>query len=152
MPCVPYAWQPKGTTIEIPSSKGKYITVAGFLSKNNTFFSYPLEKTATASTLVGIFEDFISKTTKKTIVVLDNAPTHRAKLFESCIERWRKVHDVWLLFLPPYSPELNLIEILWRKIKYDWLPHNAFFCFENLKLSLHDVLNNIGHNLNINFV
>ncbi len=25
-------------------------------------------------------------------------------------------------FLPPYSPELNRIEMLWRKIKYEWLP------------------------------
>lgn len=27
-----------------------------------------------------------------------------------------------LYFLPPYSPELNRIEILWHKIKYEWLP------------------------------
>jgi transposase len=26
-----------------------------------------------------------------------------------------------LKYLPPYSPELNLIEILWRHIKYRWL-------------------------------
>ena len=25
-----------------------------------------------------------------------------------------------LLFLPPYSPELNLIEILWKQAKYHW--------------------------------
>ncbi len=151
-PAVPYAWQPKGLTMEIPSSRGKYITVAGFLSKNNTFFDYPLQKTVTASTLVSIFEDFIGKTTKKTIIVLDNAPTHRAKLFRSCIQRWESVHDVRLFFLPPYSPELNLIEILWRKIKYQWLPHNAFLCFDNLKRSLAEVCANIGGNLNINFV
>ncbi|MGZ5009025.1 MAG: transposase [Methylobacter sp.] len=24
-------------------------------------------------------------------------------------------------FLPPYSPELNHIEVLWKKIKYGWL-------------------------------
>lgn len=136
----------------MPSSKGKYITVAGFLSKNNTFFDYPLEKTATASTLVSIFEDFITKTTKKTIIVLDNAPTHRAKIFQACIQRWENLHDVWLLFLPPYSPELNLIEILWRKIKYEWLPDSAFNSFDNLKYSLDDVCSRIGQNLNINFV
>jgi transposase len=25
-----------------------------------------------------------------------------------------------LLFLPPYSPELNIIEILWKQAKYRW--------------------------------
>ena len=152
MPTVPYAWQKKGTTTEIPSSKGTYVTVAGFLSKNNTFFDYHLHKPVTAPTLVSIFEDFITKTTKKTVIVLDNAPTHKAKLFKNCTRRWRSIHDVWLLFLPPYSPELNLIEILWRKIKYQWLPDNAFYSFDNLKQSLADVCSDIGRNLNINFV
>ena len=29
-------------------------------------------------------------------------------------------------FLPPYSPHLNLIEIIWRKTKYDWLSPAAY--------------------------
>jgi transposase len=29
-------------------------------------------------------------------------------------------------FLPPYSPELNRIEILWKKMKYEWLPFKSF--------------------------
>ncbi|WP_245395117.1 transposase [methane-oxidizing endosymbiont of Gigantopelta aegis] len=27
-----------------------------------------------------------------------------------------------ILLFAPYSPELNRIEMLWRKIKYEWLP------------------------------
>jgi transposase len=26
-----------------------------------------------------------------------------------------------LYVLPPYSPKLNRIEILWRKVKYEWM-------------------------------
>jgi hypothetical protein len=29
-------------------------------------------------------------------------------------------------FLPPYSPDLNRIEILWYKMKYEWLPFKSF--------------------------
>ena len=29
-------------------------------------------------------------------------------------------------FLPAYSPELNRIEILWKKMKYEWLPFQSF--------------------------
>ncbi len=29
--------------------------------------------------------------------------------------------------IPPYSPELNMIEIVWRKIKYEWLPFSAYY-------------------------
>lgn len=151
-PCVPYAWQIKGETIEIPSAKGKYINVAGFFSKKNTFLSYQSETTINAEKLIEIFDDFAQKITKKTIVVMDNAPIHRSKLFVQNIEKWRTENDLILFFLPTYSPELNLIEILWRKIKYQWLDFSAFLSWENLKNSLTQVLNHIGLKFNIKFV
>ncbi len=54
-------------------------------------------------------------------------------------------------FIPPYSPELNLIEILWRFVKYKWLKFEAYTSFENLKLNLNDVLNGFGTKCIINF-
>jgi hypothetical protein len=36
---------------------------------------------------------------------------------------------------------LNLIELLWRKIKYEWLPLDAYLNFKTLTASLFDVLN-----------
>lgn len=44
------------------------------------------------------------------IIILDNAAPHRAK-------RLSIPKNVILLFLPPYSPELNPIERLWQDIK-----------------------------------
>ena len=35
--------------------------------------------------------------------------------------------------IPPYSPELNIIEIVWRKIKYEWLPFSAYESFISLE-------------------
>lgn len=55
-------------------------------------------------------------------------------------------------FLPAYSPELNLIERLWREIKQKWLPLEAYKTFDRLKRALNDVLADIGTNLNLNFV
>jgi len=42
---------------------------------------------------------------------------HTSKLFKSNIKKWEE-KGLHLLYLPPYSPELNLIEILWREMKY----------------------------------
>jgi len=33
-------------------------------------------------------------------------------------------------YLPPYAPELNLIEILWRFMQYSWLPFSAYASFQ----------------------
>lgn len=58
---------------------------------------------------------------KPLTVILDNASIHRARYIQPMLEIL-KARGVTLYFLPPYSPELNRIEILWRHIKYKWLP------------------------------
>ncbi|WP_304198581.1 transposase [Flavobacterium alvei] len=66
------------------------------------------------------------------------------------VEQWKE-KDVLFYFLLPYSPELNLIEILWRKLKYQWLDFDAYKSFENLKEKLNFVLNNFGIKCDIKF-
>jgi len=50
---------------------------------------------------------------KKSIIVLDNATFHRKTVLRELAKR-RKCH---LLFLPPYSPDLNPIEKMWSNTK-----------------------------------
>jgi transposase len=50
-------------------------------------------------------------------VVHDNASIHHA-IDPEIHERWLGEHRMLLFFLPPYSPELNLIEIVWKQAKY----------------------------------
>ncbi|MEZ5477809.1 MAG: transposase, partial [Thiolinea sp.] len=64
--------------------------------------------------------------------------------------------DDWLLkgvcprFIPPYCPELNLIEILWRKVKYEWLPLHAYqSSFEHVKATVIEVLDQVGEKFSI---
>lgn len=56
---------------------------------------------------------------KKTVVILDNSPIHRSRMFMAKMKEWEE-QDVLIFFLPPHSPELNLIEILWKRIKYPY--------------------------------
>jgi hypothetical protein len=44
-----------------------------------------------------------------------------------------------------------MIEIVWRKIKYEWLPFSAYESYLSLKKELFDVLSNIGKTYNIEF-
>ena len=54
-------------------------------------------------------------------------------------------------FLPSSCPELNLIEHLWHKIKYEWLPLDAYQNFKTLTASLFAVLKGIGSKYRITF-
>jgi transposase len=79
------------------------------------------EQSINTSVVVACLNDFCTNITKKTIVVMDNSSIHRSEEFEDYIPLWKK-KGLMIKYLIPYAPELNLIEILWRHIKYFWLP------------------------------
>jgi transposase len=53
--------------------------------------------------------------TGKIVMVLDNARIHHARLIQPFLEE--NQNRLELVFLPPYSPEMNLIEGLWKWLK-----------------------------------
>ena len=55
-----------------------------------------------------------SPSNKPTFVVLDNASMHH-HIEPEKLDRWLEKYDFILLDLSPYSPELNLIETLWKQ-------------------------------------
>ena len=58
------------------------------------------------------------------LVILDNARWHHAKILKPWLEEHR--HKIQLDFLPPYSPELNSIERIW-KLTRRLCCHNRYF-------------------------
>ena len=73
------------------------------------------------------------------MVIIDNAPIHTAHVFIDSIDKWHQ-KGVFPYFLPTYSPELNLIEILWKKIKYSCLSFDSYDSLQKLNTSLEDIL------------
>jgi transposase len=65
-----------------------------------------------------IFETYVETQLAPTlqpgdIFILDNLPAHKSALAEAAI----RAKGAWLLFLPPYSADLNPIEIAFAKLK-----------------------------------
>lgn len=149
-PNVPYAWQKKENPILLPAAKGKFLNVVGLMNRKNNLFFEMLETTFNTDKFICFMDNFTKQTVKKTVVILDNSPIHKSKKFMAKIEEWKE-NDVLIYFLPAYSPELNLIEILWRRIKYQWIPFDAYLCFQNLKERLKYILNNFGKKYDIIF-
>jgi putative transposase len=68
-----------------------------------------------AESMVG-FLDEVRKVNEKyraIVAVVDNFQSHKSKLVKEKAEEW----DIYLVYLPPYSPDLNPIEYIWRSIK-----------------------------------
>jgi transposase len=85
------------------------------------------------------------------VVIIDNASVHTSHAFLAKRDDWM-AQGIGLHYLPTYSPELNLIEILWRKIKYEWLPLNCYIDYQTLKKSILEILKNFGKKNKITFV
>jgi len=142
-PCIPYAWQSIGKTIEIPSSKSKRLNVLGFVNRDCKFNSYVFEGLINSSIVVACIDAFSHQIEIPTTLVIDNASTHTSNEFNDNLEAWKE-RGLTIYRIPPYSPELNIIEIIWRKIKYEWLPFSAYESYQSLKQELFQVLSKIG--------
>jgi transposase len=149
-PTIPYAWQEPKSVIELPAMRYGRINVLGFLNRNNALHAYMFEQSIHTGVVIACFDAFCHTITQKTVVVLDNASIHRSEEFEDRMPYWKK-HGVIIKYLSPYSPELNLIEILWRRIKYTWLPFSAYVCLNALSEALEAILRQIGSEYQITF-
>ena len=157
-PSVPYAWQERGQTIELPSKRSKRLNVLGFLSRNNDSFFHTFEGNINSEKVIAAFDDFAkyyapiyAQNRLPCIIVIDNASPHTSHAFSAKIDEWI-MQGICVHRLPTYSPELNLIEILWRKIKYEWLPLDCYISYENLKKAVLEILKGIGTKYQITFI
>lgn len=155
MPSVPYAWQEIGERIELESggSLGRRQNVLGFMRwDGGDFYSAAFEGRVDSHLVLGCFREFAAerKSRKRKLIVLDNAPIHRSAEFESELEDLAEL-GIDVMFLPSYSPELNLIEILWKKIKYEWLPLDIYGNFKTMSDGLFETLKGIGSKYHVTF-
>ncbi len=115
----------------------------GFLSIDMKFQSYIFKCTVNTDVVEAGFDHFSEIITRKTIIIVDNAPTHTSIQFSDNLKKW-EAKGLSVIYQPPYSPELNKIEILWRFIKYHQLPFSAYNSIQNLEDELEKALINIG--------
>jgi len=72
------------------------------------------------------------------LVILDNASFHKKKEITERIEN--ELPNLRLEFLPPYSPDYNLIELVWHSSK-EYIAGRLFETVEELKYLLDELLN-----------
>lgn len=142
---IPYGWQPKHDYITLTPEKGKTLQVFGFMSKDNRFEGYTCLSSLNSAVVIAFIDDYVKKIRQKTVVVIDNASIHHSAEFQNKIRQWEE-QDVYIFYLPTYSPHLNPIEILWRKMKYEWIQYEYINTFEQLEEQVLHILNNFGKN------
>ncbi len=149
-PYVPYGWQDKSSLEGFKTNKSKRLNVIGLLNKNNDLESYIFETKITSDIVIKFLDNYVKKINKLTVVVIDNAPIHTSKAFKNKIAEWKQ-KKLEIFWLPTYSPQLNLIETLWRFMKYEWIEKEAYLSWKNLVEYVENVLKDFGTKYTINF-
>ncbi|MBN2892943.1 MAG: IS630 family transposase [Bacteroidales bacterium] len=138
-------WQKKGghNTIILESNTGrKLISILGDLNPvNQELTSIVLEgmvdKDVTKAALKNIRDTYNDG--KKIIIIMDNAAYNRAYP----VQDYAKELKIEIEYLPPYSPNLNLIERVWKFLKSK-LKNRYIEKFENFKVWISDFCRNFA--------
>ncbi len=111
-----YAWSPRGerARFEIPRNWGANITLLASMTSEGMGPCLAVE----GSTTKAVFEAYLERVLTPSlgqgqVVVMDNLSAHKGPRVRQLIEE----RGCELLYLPPYSPDLNPIEEAFAKIK-----------------------------------
>lgn len=121
-----YGWIKKGVEKNLKTNTGRTrLNIHGAMNAE-TYETTIISSESNVNTdstidLLGYLEEIYPLATT-IYIILDNAKYHYSKE----VQEWLKTSRVKLVFLPPYSPELNLIERLWRVFKKKIL-YNQFY-------------------------
>ncbi len=149
-PYIPYGWQEKEENTSITSQRSRRLNLLGLMNRNQELDAYIFEGKITSESVIACLDKFAENLPIKTVVVMDKASFHRSKKILAKISEWRD-KNLEIFWLPSYSPQLNLIEILWRFMKYEWIEIDAYLSWHNLVSYVEKVIRNFGQEYTINF-
>lgn len=152
-PPVQYSWTPIGKTRQaLSGSHQQRVNVLGAMFHHGRSVIWHVhEKRMVRANVIAFLDELADQPhTLPRIVVLDNAAIHKGDVMKEKRRQWEK-QDLYLYYLPAYSPELNQIEILWKQAKYYWrrfqnLAGNA------LREEVQFIMENYGKAFTVNFV
>lgn len=120
-------WARRGKPARVPSAgDDKKAAVFGAWSFATDRFSWRISERKNSQEFLTFLEQFLAQkpAEQQLLMVMDNAGYHRAKRIKEFLgENEGRLEVFWL---PPYSPELNLIERVWEYLKEN-VTNNYFF-------------------------
>lgn len=128
-------WAPKGSEPKVMSKPGNNsVSYSGFLIPGTGALYVNKPEWFNYETTIQSFRDFIKQNPltdgKKYLMILDNAPWHKKAIrliWKEELEEYQDIREAMTYInLPPYSPDLNPIEQVWRITRRE-KTHNRYF-------------------------
>ncbi len=148
--CVPYGWQFASEKVFMPSGERAALNCFALITRANTCHFATTPQSIDSAFVMEQLEEMSSSLERMTVLVLDNARVHKSKAVQERRGVWED-RGLFLFYLPPYSPHLNIAEVLWRKLKYEWLQPRDYDDAHTLFERTRQILAGVGDQLRINF-
>jgi transposase len=117
-------WAPVGRTpVVAGTGKRRSISMVSAVSPRGELHFDIQEDSIKAEDFLAFCRQLISDAGRPVFLILDNSQVHRAKILKEYASQSNG--QLTLFFLPPYSPELNADEWVWKNVKHDNLGRAA---------------------------
>lgn len=118
-------WIRKGKRVEIPTNSGqKRLNILGALNLEQMRVEHAAFATLNSNATISFIKQLMNAQPQGLLhIMLDQGRYQKCKAVEEFIEQHQRVK---LHFLPPYSPNINAIEPLW-KIMHEHTTHNRYY-------------------------
>lgn len=150
-PPVQYGWGRIGQTrCAQAGSHRQRVNVLGALRHDHTLVWRLHDKRTVREDVMAMLDELAAQPhAVPRIVVLDNAGIHKGEPMKEKRRQWEQ-QSLFLYYLPPYSPELNRIEILWKQAKYFWRRFE-YLVGDSLRDEVRSIMENYGKEFTVNF-
>ena len=131
-PVISQGWIKRGKEHPIKSNTGRRrLNINGAIDIRSMSAEIRFDDTIDAISTIDLFEQIerAYPPAKRITIICDNARYYRSKAVAEYLENSR----IELLFLPPYSPNLNLIERFWKFFKRKVLYNRYYEAFDDYK-------------------
>jgi transposase len=140
-PAAAYGWIRRGETREIPTNTGRRrVNINGVIDLERLEPVVRFDETIDADSTIALFEQVeqANPVAECIHIICDNARYYRSKAVRAFLEDSR----IELVFLPPYAPNLNLIERFWKFFKKQVLYNRYYETFDKFKRACEDFFAN----------
>lgn len=125
-------WAPKGQQPRVPApGKNEKKVVYGGVDYATGRITTRISDTKSGLGFIYFLEALLrTRDHRKILLICDNARYHHTQAVHDWLERHRRWIEV--IWLPPYCPDLNLIELIWGHLKRIALANVLFTTIDDL--------------------
>lgn len=140
-PVLACGWIKRGEDREVPSNTGRRrVNINGAIDLERLEPVVRFDETINTDSTIALFEQLeqLHLAAAWIYVVCDNARYYRSK----AVKQYLKNSRIKLVFLPPYAPNLNLIERLWKFFKKKILYNRYYESFDEFRAACEEFFSN----------